>query len=259
MWVRGGWRAKKEVEQIVPPWVLLLVPGLPFCLTALRFNDNEALQKWVICRKWLTSGPWAYREQPLLFCDKSSLTCFDRTVTWIFPSGSRWFVKREWSWVRPHPSCDSTSLLIKFSFSTSLSLHIYYSHSKTVLQTLQAKNQERRFVGCHYFIFNDLRRGRDSEFLSANRRVIQVGRWLGTHFHFKELQKDSPFALVPILQWISDRILPTLLAVTIQSHFESQPDSKMPCGVANQQQSQQMLMNPSQSGYLCRVDFKRWS
>ena len=49
--------------------------------------------------------------------------------------------RREWSWVRPHPSCDSTSLLIKFSFSTSLSLHIYYSHSKTVLQTLQVKNQ----------------------------------------------------------------------------------------------------------------------
>ena len=126
-----------------------------------------------------------------------------------------------------------------------------------MLQTLQAKNQERRFVGCHYFIFNDLRRGRDSEFLSANRRVIQVGRWLGTHFHFKELQKDSPFALVPILQWISDRILPTLLAVTIQSHFESQPDSKMPCGVANQQQSQQMLMNPSQSGYFMSSWFQK--
>ena len=38
-----------------------------------------------------------------------------------------------------------------------------------------------------------------------------VCRWLGTHFHFKELQKDSPLALVPILQWISDRILPALL------------------------------------------------
>ena len=39
--------------------------------------------------------PWAYGEQPMLFCDESSLNCFDRTVTWIFPSGCRWFVQRD--------------------------------------------------------------------------------------------------------------------------------------------------------------------
>ena len=93
----------------------------------------KVAHKWFDGRMGKRTKRWRIALEPT----ESSQCSFVTRVVWLALIGLSLNIslclsmvrstRREWSWVRPHPSCDSTSLLIKFSFSTSLSLHIYYS------------------------------------------------------------------------------------------------------------------------------------
>ena len=90
---------------------------------------------------------WAYGEQPMLFCDESSLTCFDRTVTEYFPL----FVDGSFNETRMELGKTSSKLWQHFPpykvliFNFSLFTHLLFDIAKLFFKLCKSRIRGRCF------------------------------------------------------------------------------------------------------------------